>query len=151
MKVNCALRAYAPCHEPADHGSHRPCSHRRWGYHRDRWRVRYADLTGPNAFNAKGFGQIKPSTIFLGGDPTGLVCRIHWLTWGGALAVGTGVGWTINSHESVAEGAPARAVFVLSRLGPWDGRPAYKSWAWYFPEGRNGFHPPACEIGGHPA
>ena len=108
-------------------------------------------LTGPNAFNAKGFGQVKPRTIFLGGDPTGLVCRIHWLTWGGALAVGTGVGWTINSHESVAEGAPALAVVVLSRLGTWHGRPAYKSWTWYFPEGRSGLHPAVCEIDGHPA
>ncbi len=105
---------------------------------------------GPSP-GAKGFGQVKPKTIFLGGDPTGLVCRIHWLTWGGRVAVGLGVGWTLTSHESVAEGAPSLAVVVLSRLGTWHGRPAYTRWGWEFPEGRNGFHPPVCQLDGHAA
>jgi hypothetical protein len=105
-------------------------------------------LTGPNPFNAKGFGQVKPRTIFLGGDPTGLVCRIHWLSWGGEFAVGNGIGWYINSHESVAEGHAAPAVVVLYRLGTWEGRSAYKAWTWYYPGNGNGFgHIPRCSVG----
>jgi hypothetical protein len=105
-------------------------------------------LTGPNPFNAKGFGEVKPRTIFLGGDPTGLVCRIHWLSWGGEFAVGNGIGWYINSHESVAEGHAAPAVVVLYRLGTWEGRSAYKAWTWYYPGNGSGFsHIPRCSLG----
>jgi hypothetical protein len=74
-------------------------------------------LTGPTPYNGAGFGHARPSTIFQGGDPTGLVCHIHWLSWGGPLAVGTGIGWYVNSHESVAEGQAAPVVVVLYRLG----------------------------------
>ena len=35
-----------------------------------------------------GFGQIRPSKIFNGGDPTGLVSHITWTSWGGARASG---------------------------------------------------------------
>ena len=37
----------------------------------------------------KGFGQVKPRTIFYGGDPTGLVCYIHWRNWGAPTALGS--------------------------------------------------------------
>jgi hypothetical protein len=105
-------------------------------------------LTGPNPFNGKGFGSVKPGIIFQGGDPTGLVCRIHWLSWGGAFAVGTGIGWYINSYESVAEGHAAPAVVVLYRLGRWKGRSAYKAWTWYYPGNGSGFgHIPRCSVG----
>lgn len=40
----------------------------------------------------KGFGRVKPREIFYGSDPTGLVCDIHWHSWGGRVARGTGVG-----------------------------------------------------------
>jgi hypothetical protein len=30
-------------------------------------------LTGPRPMDGAGFGQVKPATIYLGGDPTGLV------------------------------------------------------------------------------
>jgi hypothetical protein len=96
-------------------------------------------LTGPKPFNGKGFGQVKPRTIFLGGDPTGLVCRIQWLSWGGEFAVGTGVGWYVNSHESVAEGHAAPAIVVLYRLGTWEGHRAHKFWSWYYPGNGSGF------------
>lgn len=102
-------------------------------------------LTGPNPLDGEGFGQVKPTTIFLGGDPTGLVCRIHWLSWGGEFAVGTGIGWYINSTKSVAEGHAAPAVVVLYRLGTWKGRRAYKSWSWYYPGEGSGYgHIPRC-------
>jgi len=37
-----------------------------------------------------GWGTARPSEIFNGGDPSGLVTRIHWMSWGGSSAVGTG-------------------------------------------------------------
>lgn len=37
-----------------------------------------------------GWGTARPSEIFNGGDPSGLVTHIHWASWGGASAVGSG-------------------------------------------------------------
>jgi hypothetical protein len=45
-------------------------------------------FTGPYG---KGWGTAAPTTIFNGGDPSGLVTRIHWSGWGGAAAVGHGL------------------------------------------------------------
>jgi hypothetical protein len=102
-------------------------------------------LTGPKPMGGAGFGQVKPSKIYLGGDPTGLVCRIRWLSWGGELAVGDGTGWYINSHQAVSQGKAAPVVVVLYDLGTWRGRPAYKRYDWYFPGGGSGFgHVSGC-------
>jgi hypothetical protein len=38
-----------------------------------------------------GWGEPHPSEIFNGGDPSGLVSHVHWLTWGGASATGFGL------------------------------------------------------------
>jgi hypothetical protein len=84
--------------------------------------------------SSKGFGQVKPTTIYLGGDPTGLVCRIRWASWGGQFAVGTGTGYYIGPHQVVAAGHQAPAVVVLYHLGSWRGRPAYTKFQWYFPQ-----------------
>jgi hypothetical protein len=96
-------------------------------------------LTGPKPMTGAGFGQVKPPTIYLGGDPTGLVCHIHWLSWGGQLAIGDGTGWYINSHQAVIQGKAAPVVVVLYDLGTWRGRPAYKHYVWYFPGNGTGF------------
>jgi len=37
-----------------------------------------------------GYGQVRPSKVFNGGDPTGLVERIHWSGWGRSRATGRG-------------------------------------------------------------
>ncbi len=37
-----------------------------------------------------GWGTAHPSEIFNGGDPSGLVTNIHWSSWGGPTANGTG-------------------------------------------------------------
>lgn len=37
-----------------------------------------------------GWGTPHPSEIFNGGDPSGLVTRIHWSNWGGPVASGVG-------------------------------------------------------------
>jgi hypothetical protein len=39
-----------------------------------------------------GFGRAKPTEISLGGDPTGILSRITWHSWGGSRATGSGTG-----------------------------------------------------------
>ena len=39
-------------------------------------------LAGPWGSYQKGYGHTKPTTIFNGGDSTGLVQHIQWKTWG---------------------------------------------------------------------
>lgn len=91
----------------------------------------------------EGFGHVRPATIYQGGDPTGLVCRIHWFSWGGRAAIGEGTGWYVGPRQSVNEGHPALAVVVLSKLGRWQGHSAYLRYQWYFPDG-NGLRNPGC-------
>jgi hypothetical protein len=44
-----------------------------------------------DAPNGKGFGSVRPAEIFNGGDPSGLVTKIQWGTWGGTEAEGRGL------------------------------------------------------------
>jgi len=91
-------------------------------------------LAGSNKPYGAGFGQSRPRTIWLGGDPSGVVCRIHWLTWGQQLAIGTGTAEYVGPNEDVAHGHWSPAVVVLSKLGPWRGKIAYRHFTWTFPE-----------------
>lgn len=49
---------------------------------------------GSAAFNpspyAEGFGEVRPTAVYNGGVPSGLIKRIHWRGWGGKTAIGTG-------------------------------------------------------------
>jgi hypothetical protein len=38
----------------------------------------------------KGWGKVKPKTIFNGGDLNGLIKNVHWKSWGGRVARGHG-------------------------------------------------------------
>jgi hypothetical protein len=96
-------------------------------------------LTGPEPMDGQGFGQVKPRTVYLGGDESGIVCRIAWLSWGGKFAVGSGTSWYLGPHQFTYQGHWAPAVIVLYRLGTWDGRSAYKQYTWYFPGDGKGF------------
>lgn len=55
----------------------------------------------------KGFGAVKPRTVYLGGDPTGDVKSISWPDWGTQRPYGYGMGWCPGS--SVANGHPCQA------------------------------------------
>jgi len=37
-----------------------------------------------------GFGRARPRKIFNGGDPTGLVTKVSWQSWGGAQDICSG-------------------------------------------------------------
>jgi hypothetical protein len=81
-----------------------------------------------------GFGQVRPYKIFNGGDPTGLVTRIAWSSWGGATATGTGTGVYVAPGQSVAQGRQQRVTVVAFRLGSCHGTRMYRAVEWYFPQ-----------------
>jgi hypothetical protein len=91
-------------------------------------------LAGPWAAGQKGYGLAKPSTIFNGGDPTGLVTKIHWASWGGTQAVGSGISDYVGPHQDVAQGKDESARVVAFHLGVCHGRAAYNAIEWYFPQ-----------------
>lgn len=57
-------------------------------------------VLGAKAFapNGTGWGSSRPSTIFNGGDPSGLVTHIHWSSWGGSTARGHGLNAIFKPH-----------------------------------------------------
>jgi hypothetical protein len=89
-------------------------------------------LAGPWAPNQKGYGHARPGTVFNGGDPTGLVTHIHWSSWGGAKAIGTGTSDYVGPNQSVAMGTEEPARIVAFHLGSCHGRRAYDAVEWYF-------------------
>jgi hypothetical protein len=93
-----------------------------------------AILAGPWAGGQQGYGLAKPNTIFNGGDPTGLVRHIHWTSWGGPKATGSGVAEYVGPHQDVAGGTEQSARVVAFHLGVCHGRVAYNAIDWYFPQ-----------------
>ncbi len=87
---------------------------------------------GIGAYSSQeGYGQVKPATVFSGGDPTSLVERIHWTGWGRNEAIGHGTGDYVWPGESFGSGStPARAVLVAWDLGSCGDQLAYKKVTW---------------------
>jgi hypothetical protein len=81
-----------------------------------------------------GFGRAKPTEISLGGDPTGILSRITWHSWGGSQATGTGTSTYVGPGQTVAQGAQETATVVAYDLGTCNGSPAYRQVTWYFPQ-----------------
>ncbi len=98
-------------------------------------------LAGPWGTYQKGYGHTKPTTIFNGGDPTGLVQHIQWKTWGGKQAIGVGRAEWVGPHQDVAGGSEQAAKIVLFQLGSCHGRRAYDAIEWYFPQHGQHFNP----------
>ena len=84
--------------------------------------------------NTKGFGEAHPIEIYFGGDPTGLVTKIHWTNWGQPTAYGTGIAEYLWPGLIVADGKDEAAQVVVSHLGTCEGKRSYNSLQWYFPE-----------------
>lgn len=91
-------------------------------------------LAGPWGMGQQGYGHVKPHTIFNGGDPTGLVKKIHWSSWGGRRATGTGTALWVGRNQPVAAGKFENARVVLFQLGVCHGRAAYNAIEWFFPQ-----------------
>jgi hypothetical protein len=89
-----------------------------------------------------GFGQSRPRTIFLGGDPTGLVEKIHWSSWGGAEAQGSGDAEYVWPGTSVAGNRIAPGARIVAfQLGTCRGIRSYNALEWYFPRYGGTFDP----------
>jgi hypothetical protein len=86
----------------------------------------------------RGFGSVAPRTVFLGGDPTGLVTHLHWRRWGSARATGAGEGWCPG--VSVAAGYRCPASLRATVLGSCHGRPAYEHLAFSFETHKGWIH-----------
>jgi hypothetical protein len=87
---------------------------------------------------AKGFGTVKPKTVFLGGDPTGLFSHLSWKNWGKPKATGHGTGFYDPPNKPVAASVKAKVTLVASSLGQCNGTLAYRRLAVSFRyHGRN--------------
>jgi hypothetical protein len=83
----------------------------------------------------RGYGRVRPSTIFNGGDPTGFVGHIHWRGWGTSTATGTGEAEYVWPGTCVAcNGDSSGASVVAFHLGTCHGHRSYNAVEWFFPE-----------------
>lgn len=94
---------------------------------------------------SEGFGRVKPSTIFNGGDPTGIVTHVTWKWSGRPHAVATGVGLYVGPHQFVYQGTRERATVVAFKLGICHGKRMYRAVEWYFPQHGQAFRPKTYE------
>jgi len=101
----------------------------------------FGQPAGDFAHGGSGFGQVKPSKIFNGGDPTGLVTDVAWSSWGGAKATATGTSDYVGPNQSVAQGTEQTATVVAFNLGTCDGKLMYQAVEWYFPQHGQAFNP----------
>jgi hypothetical protein len=74
--------------------------------------------------NGAGWGEERPREIFNGGDPSGLISKVHWSSWGGAVARGHGRNSIFKPHGGYY---PRQVVIQLKakRIGSCEGRRAY--------------------------
>jgi hypothetical protein len=88
----------------------------------------------------QGYGSVRPSTIFNGGDPTGAVTDVHWQSWGGPQAMGQGTSDYVADNQTVAEGTQEPATVVAFDLGMCQGKLAYRAIEWFFPQHGQAFN-----------
>jgi hypothetical protein len=91
-------------------------------------------LAGPWNRDQEGYGHVKPSTVYNGGDSSGLVKNIRWSMWGSSRAIGEGLGLWIGPKRHSFEGTRERVRIVLFQLGYCHGKRAYEAIEWYFPQ-----------------
>lgn len=89
----------------------------------------------------KGYGSVRPSTIDNGGDPTGIVTDVSWKSWGGAQAIGSGMGYYDPPNVPVFRSTKERTTVVAFDLGTCNGTYMYQAIEWYFPESGGSFNP----------
>jgi hypothetical protein len=84
-------------------------------------------VLGGKAFggdHGEGWGEVRPHTIYNGGDPSGLIMKVRWLSWGSETAIG----WGRNPIFKPRGGYYRRPVAIklkASRIGRCEGRRAY--------------------------
>jgi hypothetical protein len=94
---------------------------------------------GTSAPYQRGIGQARPSSISLGGDPTGIVNHVQWQSWGGARAIGRGTGYYVPPGKTVSDAVSASATVVAFNLGSCQDTRAYQAIEWFYPQHRGIF------------
>lgn len=97
-----------------------------------------------------GFGLVRPSEFFQGGDPTGAVSNITWDSWGGKTATGRGTSCYVPTSASVSECVEKPVMVLAANLGACGGVRAYENLTWWFPtegEAFNGWVVENCGFG----
>lgn len=89
----------------------------------------------------KGFGQVRPSVVYNGGDNTGYVGHVVWKSWGGPRATGSGIGEYVGPHQFPATGTEERTTIVAFDLGTCHGKVMYQAVEWYYPQHGQRFNP----------
>ena len=81
---------------------------------------------GPQTFRyAVGWGQVRPTQIFNGGDPSGDIVHVSWKTWGGPAANGWGKTFAFKPHGGYYQ-KPVLAHLHAQDLGKCSGHRAYR-------------------------
>ena len=84
--------------------------------------------------NGRGFGQVEPSRVDFGGDPTSFVSGVKWQSWGGARAIGHGKAiWVWPGWCVACGGVRLPATVVAFGLTTCQGQSAYAYVEWFFP------------------
>ncbi len=78
-------------------------------------------MLGTQPYGSVGYGQVKPTRLSFGKDHP--ICHIHWDSWGGQIALGTGVGFAVNPVTFKLK--PAAVVVYLYDLATQHGKAAY--------------------------
>jgi hypothetical protein len=81
-----------------------------------------------------GFNQVRPAQLHFAGDGYSNLERIKWNTWGGATAIGTGIGWYVPANEPNSNGKDERVDLVAFDLNVCGSQRAYTGFVWYFPQ-----------------
>ena len=92
-------------------------------------------------FDGEGFGQVRPTTVFNGGDPTGNVTDVAWSSWGGPTAMGSGMNDWVGPNQSVADGTEEPVTIEAFDRETCEGKPMYGAVEWYFPQHGEHFDP----------
>jgi hypothetical protein len=88
----------------------------------------------------KGYGTAHPDTIYNGGDPTGQVTGVHWQSWGGPVAIASGLSY--DAHNTIVADSVLRTATVEAfNLGVCHGTLMYQAIEWYFPADGDKFDP----------
>lgn len=94
-----------------------------------------APVLGTTHSFTRGLGTARPKAVDFGGDPTSYIEGLHWTSWGGKVATGTGTACRPPANGPIAECKPTIAkikAFGLSSCAR-HGRSAYTRVEWWFP------------------
>ncbi|MBV1935940.1 sigma-70 family RNA polymerase sigma factor [Streptomyces sp. BV286] len=82
----------------------------------------------------KGYGLPKPTTVYNGGSPSGMVRDVTWTSWGDERATGTGEAIHVTGEASVAESPWEKSTVVAFDLGDCFGVRTYRKVSWFHPQ-----------------